>query len=153
LLIFFFFFFGIDGNEIVHDVESDNKDNTCEYKLLDGDEFVEEPMRGMTFNSIEELILYYKKYAKKEGFGVVIKKATKNDSGHVIHITLACCRQGKPRTKISNTFSKPSTSTKTECKAKLNAKSVESKWFVTSVCIDHNHGLSPRNAKERIEHK
>ena len=36
----------------MHDVKSNNKDNTCEYKLLDGDEFVEEPKRGMTFNSI-----------------------------------------------------------------------------------------------------
>jgi hypothetical protein len=91
--------------------------------------------------------LYYKKYAKKEGFGVVIKKATKNDSGRVIHITLACGCQGKPRTKLSNTFSKLNTSTKTEYKAKLNANSIESKWFVTSVCIDHNYGLSPSKAR------
>jgi hypothetical protein len=54
---------------------------------------------------------------------------------------------GKPRTKLSDTFSKPNTSTKTECKAGLNAKSVESKWCVTSVCIDHNHGLSLREAR------
>ena len=78
---------------------------------------------------------------------MVIKKATKNDSGRVIHITLACGRQGKPRTKLSNTFSKPCTSTKTECKAKLNAKSVESKWLVTNVSIEHNHGLSPSKAR------
>ena len=74
----------------------------------------------MTFNSLEELILYYKKYAKKEGFGVVIKADTKNDSGTVIHVTLACGCQGKPRTKLSDTFSKPNASTKTECEALLN---------------------------------
>ena len=28
----------------------------------------------------------------------------------------------------------------------MNAKFVESKWYVTSVCIDHNHGLSPNKA-------
>jgi hypothetical protein len=117
---------------------------------IDGNEFVEEPRTGMTFNSLEELILYYKKYAKKEGFGVVIKADAKNDSGAIIHITLACGCQGKPRIKLSNTFSKPNTCTKTECKAGLNAKFVESKWCVTSVCIDHNHGLSLSEARLHI---
>jgi hypothetical protein len=43
---FLFFFFGTNGNE-----------------------FVKEPKTCMTFNFLEELIVYYKKYAKKEGFG------------------------------------------------------------------------------------
>ena len=72
--------------------------------MHDVDEIVEEPKIDMTFNSLGELILYYKKYSKKEGFEVVIKNDTKNDSGAVIHITLSCGHQGKARTKLSNTF-------------------------------------------------
>jgi hypothetical protein len=68
-----FIHFGIDDNEIEYGLESeDNEDNyKYELKLIDGDENVEEPKKGMTFNSIKELSFYYRCYAKKEGFGVV----------------------------------------------------------------------------------
>jgi hypothetical protein len=36
---------------------------------------------------------------------------------------------------------------KTYCKAKLNAKLVETKWYMTSTKIDHNHRLSPNKAR------
>jgi hypothetical protein len=42
---------------------------------------------------------------------------------------------------------KPQPTIKTYCKAKLNAKLVETKWYMTSTKIDHNHGLSPNKAR------
>jgi hypothetical protein len=142
---FLFLLFGIDGHEIVCDVESDDKKYKCEYMLIDGDENVEEPKRGVTFSSIEELSLYYRRYAKQEGFAVVRKKASKDPSGCINRITLACSREGNTKTK--STFCKPNQTIKTGCKAKLNSKLVETKWYVTSVCIDHNHDLSPGQAR------
>jgi ribose 5-phosphate isomerase A len=144
-LIFFFlnFFFGIDGKKIVNDVETDNNANKCDYKIIDGDENIETPKRGMTFGSIEELSLYYKRFANTCGFGVVQKKLYKDDNGRVVRITLACSRQGKLKPKTS----KSNPTTKTGCKANLNAKLVDNLWFVTSVKTNHNHGLSPEKLR------
>ncbi|XP_062163039.1 protein FAR-RED IMPAIRED RESPONSE 1-like [Alnus glutinosa] len=133
-----------DENEIVSDVESDDNEDQCEWKLIEEDENVEQPKKGMTFNSIEELKSYYRRFGKQRGFGVVQKKATRDKiSRKEVRVTLACARQGKPAPKTS----KPNPTTKTDCKAKLNAKFVETKWCVTSVTTDHNHDLSPGQAR------
>jgi hypothetical protein len=143
-LFFFFFFFFIDENEIVSDEESDDNEDKCNWKLLDEDENVEQPKKGMTFSSMEELKSYYRRFGKKRGFGVIQKKAYKDKiSKKEVRVTLACARQGKPAPKTS----KPNPTTKTDCKAKLNAKLVETKWCVTSVITDHNHDLSPSKAR------
>jgi hypothetical protein len=141
--------FGIDDNEIEYDLESEhNEDNhTYELKLIDGDENVEEPKKGMTFNSIEELTFYYRSYAKKEGFAVVRQKIKKHASGYVNYITLACARGGKRKSNSSNTFCKPIQTNRMRCKANLNAKLVDTKWVVTSFCTEHNHGLSPSKTR------
>jgi hypothetical protein len=98
----------------------------------------------MTFSSMEELFSYYRRYGRKSGFGVVIKKITEDKiTGEMIHVTLACGRQSKPQC----TTNKPQPTIKTYCKVKLNAKLVETKWYVTSTKIDHNHGLSPNKAR------
>jgi hypothetical protein len=78
------------------------------------------------------------------GFGVVQKKVARvKISRKEVRVTLACARQGRLAAKTS----KPNPTTKTNCKAKLNGKLVESKWYVTSVITDHNHDLSPKKSK------
>jgi hypothetical protein len=75
---------------------------------------------------------------------VVQKKLTKDKiTGENIRITFACERQGTSQPKTC----KRNPSIRMECKAMLNAKFVETKLYVTSVTIDHNHTLSPN--KER----
>jgi hypothetical protein len=139
-----FFFFVIDENEIVSDVESDDNENQCEWKLIDDDGNVEQPKKGMTFDSIEELKSYYRRFGKQRGFGVVQKKVTRDKiSRKEIRVTLACARQGK----LALETSKPNPTTKTDCKAELNAKLVETKWYVTSVITDDNHDLSLGKAR------
>jgi len=113
-----FVFFAIGENEIVSDVESDNNEDQCEWKLIDNDGNVD---------SIE-----------------VQKKVTRDKiSRKEVRVTLACARQGKLAPKTS----KPNPTTKTDCKAKLNAKLVEMKWNLTSIITDHNHDLSPGKAR------
>jgi hypothetical protein len=107
-------------------------------KLIDGVENVDEPKQGMVFNSLDELALHYRKYGKQQGFGVVQKNKRKNTSGHTCYITLSCARQGTR---------KASSNTRTGCKACLNARLVDTKWYVTNVFAKHNHDLSPGKAR------
>jgi hypothetical protein len=64
-------FFVIDENEIVSDVESNNNEDQCEWKIINDAENVEQPKKGMTFDSIDELKSYYRHFGKQRGFGVV----------------------------------------------------------------------------------
>jgi hypothetical protein len=64
---FFFFFFFVDGNEIECNAESDDSDDKCEYTLIDEDENVDKPKRGMAFSSLQEIFLYYRRVAMKVG--------------------------------------------------------------------------------------
>jgi hypothetical protein len=73
-----FVFFVTDENEIVSDVESDDNEDQCEWKLIDDDGNVEQPKKSMTFDSIEELKSYYRRFGKQMGFGVVQKKVTRD---------------------------------------------------------------------------
>ncbi|XP_042972714.1 protein FAR1-RELATED SEQUENCE 5-like [Carya illinoinensis] len=41
----------------------------------DGDDIIEEPKSGMKFNSFDDLLSYYKHYAKKNGFGVMTQRS------------------------------------------------------------------------------
>ncbi|KAG6627411.1 hypothetical protein CIPAW_15G125700 [Carya illinoinensis] len=67
-------------------------------------------MSGMEFNSLEELLSYYKEYGKKCGFGVMIKRTEREEDDSV--------RYARNRTlNVAN----PRPTGKTECKAKINA--------------------------------
>jgi hypothetical protein len=151
----FFIRLDIAGNETVADVElTDSVDNcSTEFKLIDEVENVKEPKEAMIFSSIEELSNYYRSYAKHEVFDVVRKKQKKNESGYAHYISLGCSRQGSRKSSSSNSFCKPSQTIRTGCKATLNAKLVGTKWYVTSVSTDHNHGLSPGKARYFKCHK
>jgi len=48
---------------------------------------------------------------------------------------------------------KPVQTSRTGCKANLNAKLIEAKWYVTSICTNHNHDLSPSKARYFKSHK
>jgi len=47
----------------------------------------------------------------------------------------------------SNSLCKPSKTSKTGCKATLNATLVGAMWYVTNVNLWHNHDLSPGKAR------
>jgi len=107
---------------VFFDAESDDNEDQCEWKLIDDDGNVEQPKKGMTFDSIEELKSYYRHFGKQMGFGMVQKKVAGDKiSKKEVRVTIACACQGKLAPKAS----KPNPTTKTDCKAKLNAKLVE----------------------------
>ncbi|XP_062173728.1 protein FAR-RED IMPAIRED RESPONSE 1-like [Alnus glutinosa] len=138
-----------DGNEIVaNDQLNDGVDNCrSKAKLIDGDKVVEEPKSGMLFDSIEEVVDYYRNYGKQAGFGVTQKKKKKYENGDVHYISLTCARGGKASSSSSNNLCKASKTSKTGCQATLNATLVDTSWYVTNVNLGHNHDLSPGKAR------
>ncbi|XP_042969091.1 protein FAR1-RELATED SEQUENCE 5-like [Carya illinoinensis] len=111
---------------------------------MDGDDV---PKSKMEFNSLEDLMSYYKEYGKKCGFGVMTKRSERGEDGTVRYVTLACARGGKARNRILN-VSNPRPTGKTECKAKINAsKTPDGKFRLNSVHNIHNHNLSPKKSR------
>ncbi|XP_042983399.1 protein FAR1-RELATED SEQUENCE 5-like [Carya illinoinensis] len=128
-------------------METDDKSaGTPQIMQIDGDDLIEEPKSGMQFNSFEELIEYYKEYAKKCGFGVMTQRSERGEDGSVRYVTLGCVRGGKARNRTLN-VAKPRPTGKTDCKAKINALKVEGKLQLTTVQNGHNHGLSPQKSR------
>ncbi|XP_062163714.1 protein FAR-RED IMPAIRED RESPONSE 1-like [Alnus glutinosa] len=101
----------------------------------------------MLFGSIEEVIDYYMNYGKQAGFGVTQKKKIKYENEDVHYITLTCARKDKASFSSSNNLCKASKTSKTGCKATLNAALVDTSWYVTNVNLGHNHDLSPGKAR------
>ncbi|XP_035550313.1 protein FAR1-RELATED SEQUENCE 5-like isoform X2 [Juglans regia] len=119
---------------------------TPECVQMDDGDMIEEPESGMEFNSFEELMSYYKQYAKKCGFEVMTKRSERGEDETVRYITLACARGGKARNRTLN-VTKPRPTGKTECKAKINALKVEGKVRLTTVHNIHNHDLSLQKSR------
>ena len=60
----------------------DNEGNVVLSEIINGDEKVEELQNSMTFSSHEEVISYYKKYAKQVGFDTLRRMIKKTPDGH-----------------------------------------------------------------------
>ncbi|KAK1561951.1 hypothetical protein Q3G72_003731 [Acer saccharum] len=112
---------------------------------MDGDDMIKEPKKGMEFNSLEDLLSYYKSYGKKCGFGVITKRTDRGEDQIARYVTLACSRGGKARNRTLS-VAKRSTG-KTECKAKINALRCDGKLQLTTVHNIHNHSLSPKKSR------
>jgi hypothetical protein len=129
--------------------DKDDNDVQCNKKEA-------EPKVGMKFSSEKELKLYYRRYAQQLGFGVTSKGGKNNPDGSHKYVTLACARYGKKNTDAIN-IGKPNPTTKTGCKAKINALYKDGEWCLTTVEVHHNHALSPNKARffrcyRRIDH-
>ncbi|KAF5450028.1 hypothetical protein F2P56_030410 [Juglans regia] len=112
---------------------------------LDSDDIIEEPKSGMEFNLFEDLLSYYKQYAKKCGFGVMTQRNERSEDQSVRYVTIGYARGGKARNKSLN-VANPRPMGKTDCKARINALRVEGKMRITTVHNTHNHGLSPKKS-------
>ncbi|XP_059436803.1 protein FAR1-RELATED SEQUENCE 4-like [Corylus avellana] len=100
----------------------------------------------MKFSSEKELILYYRRYAQQSGFGVTSKGGKNNPDESHKYVTLTCARYGKKPTDAIN-IHKPNPTTKTGCKAKINALFKDGAWCLTTVNVNHNHALSPSKTR------
>ncbi|KAG6639156.1 protein FAR1-RELATED SEQUENCE 5-like [Carya illinoinensis] len=139
------------ADEMLFDLDEDLEGNTVS---PDGDARVEAPRSGMEFPSENELTAYYKQYAKQEGFGVRTQRTKKDDDGRPVYVTIGCARGGKYQPKNINP-SKPRATTKTDCKAKVNATlNKNEKWVITTVEHVHNHiTISPKKSRLLRSHK
>ncbi|KAL6562536.1 hypothetical protein OROGR_003543 [Orobanche gracilis] len=104
----------------------------------------EDPKKGMSFDSIEALMDYYKGYGTQVGFTICKRSSSTGDYDNVTrYVTLACTRSGKSKRSSKNIL-RPKPISKTDCQAKVNAVlHEEGKWLVTGVVLIHNHSLSP----------
>ncbi|XP_042950410.1 protein FAR1-RELATED SEQUENCE 5-like [Carya illinoinensis] len=112
----------------------------------DCNDIIEEPKPGMEFNSFEDLMVYYKQYAKNCGFGVMTRRSERSKDQSVRYVTLGCARGGKAQIKSSN-IANPRPTGKTDCKAMINALRVEEKMRLTTVNNSHNHVISPLKSR------
>uniref|UniRef100_A0A453HXH0 FAR1 domain-containing protein n=1 Tax=Aegilops tauschii subsp. strangulata TaxID=200361 RepID=A0A453HXH0_AEGTS len=86
-----------------------------------------QPKKGMTFDSEDAAVSFYKDYAKKEGFGVIRRTTRHGEYSKLVYFTLACNRQGKAQYSSKNSF-KPNPSTRMQCPAKINFSRHEEKF-------------------------
>ncbi|XP_035549729.1 protein FAR1-RELATED SEQUENCE 5-like [Juglans regia] len=139
------------AEEMLFDMDEDLEGTT----VVPEDEMrVEAPRPGMEFKSDNELTAYYKQYAKQEGFGVRTQRTKRDDDGRPVYVTIGCARGGKYVSKNIN-ISKPRATTKTDCKAKVNATlNKNEKWVITTVENVHNHiTVSPKKTRLLRSHK
>ncbi|XP_042965428.1 protein FAR-RED IMPAIRED RESPONSE 1-like [Carya illinoinensis] len=136
----------------VINLESPNAEEMFEDS--DEDNKVEPPKAGMKFGSDKEVLVYYKRYAKQEGFGVIIRRTKRDIDGSPKYVTISCARGGKYYPSVDRNLSKPRPTTKTDCKAKVNARLVNGEWVLTSVDLVHNHStVSPKKSRFFRSHK
>lgn len=100
----------------------------------------EEPRTGMTFRSEEEVIRYYMNYANRVGFGVT-KISSKNADDGKKYFTLAC-NCARRYVSTSKNPSKQYLTSKTQCRARLNAcVALDGSSTISRIVIEHNHEL------------
>ena len=85
--------------EMVFDINEDLEGTTV---VQDDEVRVEAPRSGMEFDSMKDLIAYYKLYAKQEGFGVRTQRTRRDDEGRPVYVTVGCARGGKYQPKNNN---------------------------------------------------
>jgi hypothetical protein len=80
-----------------------------------------EPVTGMSFPSIDEVKLFYKKYASIKGFGWKTRTSKKGENGEINYIMLSCTREGHRVSEIPCTLKTLPTKVK-NCPAKITTK-------------------------------
>jgi len=153
-LLFFLQKKNIGGKQIECELDvDDDEDNDGPEKIILENQMVEEPKIGMIFDSEEEVLSYYKQYAKQVGFGVTKRSSTTGDDGKLRYFTIACVRQGMPKSKSSNIV-RPKPMERMGCKAKINAKLTnDGRFTLSTVVLEHTHVVSPSKTRYFTCHK
>ncbi|KAF5450014.1 hypothetical protein F2P56_030399 [Juglans regia] len=142
---------GVDGQHEITpeahiEVAEEDDDEIENGNVFNENSTLEEPTRGLMFHTKQDLQAYYKQYGKQLGFGVSIQRVKKDVDSTFKYLTLGCARGGKVRNRTRD-VSKPRPTSKTECKAKINAMLVNGLWRITIVENAHNHGLSLQKSR------
>ena len=103
------------------------------------------PEVGLVFNNHIEVNRFYRRYARRVGFGVSVRRSSFSQEGTCLYLELMCCKGGRPRYEPK--FRKRASST-TNCPAKIRVKLWGDKLLHVELAIlDHNHPVSPAMAR------
>jgi hypothetical protein len=110
------------------------------------------PFLGMMFDSLEDALAHYNRYAKHAGFSVRIDLSRKlAKDGLKDKSVFVCNKSGKqvepgdaPVIQRNRTIT-----ILTDCKAKLRVKCVGAKWCVTQFVEEHTHELVKKFALKK----
>ena len=142
--------------EELYDAPNNSRPSEQELPLEDfGDcELKSKPYVKMQFDSLDDVETFYKKIAKKEGFGIRIsmsKKAPRSDD--ITSRIYVCCSEGQRKTKNAldsglsrddeNMARRSCSSLKTGCEGMLRVMKNKKlqKWVVKGFNNNHNYGI------------
>uniref|UniRef100_A0A2N9GGS0 Protein FAR1-RELATED SEQUENCE n=1 Tax=Fagus sylvatica TaxID=28930 RepID=A0A2N9GGS0_FAGSY len=105
-----------------------------------------EPRVGMEFDSLQQVIEFYKHYAYSKGFATMTRNSRKKKGfSETSYVNLKCNREGRYSSSVDDPSKKRST-IKNACEAGIKASMdiTDKKWRILSFIEDHNHDLSPK---------
>uniref|UniRef100_A0A2N9GDG2 SWIM-type domain-containing protein n=1 Tax=Fagus sylvatica TaxID=28930 RepID=A0A2N9GDG2_FAGSY len=109
-----------------------------------------EPRVGMEFDSLQQVIEFYKNYAYSKGFATMTRSSRKNKGfTETSYINLKCNREGRYSSLVDDPSKKRST-IKNACEAGIKALmdiTDHKKWRILSFIENHNHDLSPSKSR------
>ncbi|WOL00901.1 protein FAR1-RELATED SEQUENCE 6-like [Canna indica] len=103
------------------------------------------PEVGMVFKNHHEVSRFYKRYARRVGFGIAIRRSAFTEDGHCLYLELMCCKGGRKRPEPKY---RKRNSAKTNCPARIKVKLWgDGMLHLVVANIDHNHPVSPSMAR------
>ncbi|RWW14542.1 hypothetical protein GW17_00021685 [Ensete ventricosum] len=103
------------------------------------------PEVGMVFKNHQEVSRFYKRYARRVGFGIAIRRSAFTEDGHCLYLELMCCKGGRNRPEAKY---RKRNSAKTNCPARIKVKLWgDGMLHLVVANIDHNHPVSPSMAR------
>ncbi|XP_047337924.1 protein FAR1-RELATED SEQUENCE 5-like [Impatiens glandulifera] len=121
--------------------------------LIQSAPVIEIPTVGMIFPSETDIRLYYKAYSLGTGFGISKLETKNGPDGKQKWFSLACAKNGVFTSREKNILH-PRPFIKTNCKARINvAVRNDGEVEITSVCLEHNHAMSPGKSRHLRSHK
>ncbi|XP_071695857.1 protein FAR1-RELATED SEQUENCE 11-like [Rutidosis leptorrhynchoides] len=140
--------FHVDLNEIPLEEVTEEERSLIEEEVDTNVLDLEKSFVGQCFLSEEEAFIFYKNYARINGFSVR-KGRFDNKSGKKNRRDFVCHREGHPRVKLVDYSKKQRNrgSTRCDCKAHMRIKLrrineiFPEEWQVTTFVMDHTHDL------------
>ncbi|KAG6519948.1 hypothetical protein ZIOFF_016977 [Zingiber officinale] len=139
----------LNSQDVTGDTTMDAIEGMDDDELIDdsvGDEFDDRvPEVGMVFKNHQEVSKFYKRYARRVGFGIAIRRSAFTEDGHCLYLELMCCKGGRKRPEPKY---RKRNSAKTNCPARIKVKLWgDGMLHLVVANIDHNHPVSPSMAR------
>ncbi|XP_072970145.1 protein FAR1-RELATED SEQUENCE 6-like [Typha angustifolia] len=131
----------MDGAGTLEEMENDEMDG---YNSTEGG-YDGVPEVGMVFKTHQDVSRFYKRYARRVGFGVSVRRSSFTKEGVCLYLELMCCKGGRRRSEPK--FRKRTSAT-TNCLAKIRVKLWgDGLLHLELASLDHNHPVSPSMAR------